>query len=372
MDPFLSSLFANINQQMGRMIQTIPKVHNNWGSWGEEEEEDDLLTSGGWGGQSSRSGGKITVLRAGPGYHEEKEYDIGPDGQITEVTSAAPLSIMEQDALSHENPMETHLSEDDVEIFDQSKLLVSNSIEQLQKEKEKNEKEIEKKEEEIQKKVFEQMFNDTGALGDKQDQNPFLSVLRTSVEESQRFGQELIKKYHESELRADAEYVDGDTCHNYSVWSDWVACVHARLGVPRWLTAATISLGIIFSVWLCLVIPSSAPKQRLRALIIRGKPSQLSSGQSKDGVIVVEAAAMKEAEAAASAGSQQPTVAYIKVDLPPCYMDVTPGSPAPSYKSDMVRPGSPAPSYKSVDLKELPKVEEKQLEPVHAKKDSEA
>jgi len=30
-------------------------------------------------------------------------------------------------------------------------------------------------------------------------------------------------------------------------------------------------------------------------------------------VIVVEAAAMKEAEAAASAGSQQPTVAYIKV-----------------------------------------------------------
>jgi hypothetical protein len=27
MDPFLNSLFANINQQMGRIIQTIPKVH---------------------------------------------------------------------------------------------------------------------------------------------------------------------------------------------------------------------------------------------------------------------------------------------------------------------------------------------------------
>jgi hypothetical protein len=68
------------------------KVHNNWESWGEEEEE-----VGEWGGQSS--GGKITVLRAGPGYHEQKEYDIGPDGQITEVTStAAPLSIMENDA----------------------------------------------------------------------------------------------------------------------------------------------------------------------------------------------------------------------------------------------------------------------------------
>ena len=31
------------------------------------------------------------------------------------------------------------------------------------------------------------------------------------------------------------------------------------------------------------------------------------------------------------------------------YNVVGPGSPAPSYKSDMVPPGSPAPSYKSVD-----------------------
>ena len=39
-----------------------------------------------------------------------------------------------------------------------------------------------------------------------------------------------------------------------------------------------------------------------------------------------------------------------KVDMPPCYNEVTPGSPAPSYKSEMGRPSSPAPSYKSVDL----------------------
>jgi hypothetical protein len=31
MDPFLNSLFANINQQMGRIIQTIPKVHYFFG-----------------------------------------------------------------------------------------------------------------------------------------------------------------------------------------------------------------------------------------------------------------------------------------------------------------------------------------------------
>ncbi len=45
------------------------------------------------------------------------------------------------------------------------------------------------------------------------------------------------------------------------------------------------------------------------------QPSQLSAGDSSksgSGVIVVDAAAMKETEAAASA-AQQPTVAYIKV-----------------------------------------------------------
>ena len=31
------------------------------------------------------SGGKLTVIKAGPGFHEEKSYNIGPDGQFTEV-----------------------------------------------------------------------------------------------------------------------------------------------------------------------------------------------------------------------------------------------------------------------------------------------
>ena len=33
--------------------------------------------------------------------------------------------------------------------------------------------------------------------------------------------------------------------------------------MPRWLTAATISLGIIFALWLCLTIPQNAPRQRV-------------------------------------------------------------------------------------------------------------
>ncbi len=73
--------------------------------------------------------------------------------------------------------METHLNEDDVEIFDQSKLLdSSNTIEQLQKE---NEIEMKKKE-----KMFEQIFNESSALSDRVDQNPFLSVLRQAADKN--------------------------------------------------------------------------------------------------------------------------------------------------------------------------------------------
>ena len=36
-------------------------------------------------------GGKLTVIKAGPGFHEEKNYDIGADGHITEVK---PVSMI--------------------------------------------------------------------------------------------------------------------------------------------------------------------------------------------------------------------------------------------------------------------------------------
>ena len=29
--------------------------------------------------------GKLTVIKAGPGFHEEKHFDIGPNGKLTEV-----------------------------------------------------------------------------------------------------------------------------------------------------------------------------------------------------------------------------------------------------------------------------------------------
>merc|ERR1712071_459913 len=112
---------------------------------------------------------------------------------------------------------------------------------------------------------------------------------RNTVEENERISQQILSKYRSM---AEEEYLDDNSCSSHHLkWSDWVACLHARVGVPRWLTAATISLGIVFSVWLCLVIPSAAPKQRIRALVIKTeKPS-------------AALAKAKEAEAAASAAT---------------------------------------------------------------------
>ena len=48
-------------------------------------------------------------------------------------------------------------------------------------------------------------------------------------------------------------------------WGDWFNCLHVRMGLPNWLLVSTVSLGVIFTLWLCLVIPSNPPKQKVKA-----------------------------------------------------------------------------------------------------------
>merc|ERR1719342_1362427 len=196
---------------------------------------------------------------------------------------------------------------------------------------------------------------------------PFLAVLRNTVEENERMSEQLLQRYR---TLAEQEYRDDYTCNSdHLKWSDWVACLHARVGVPRWLTAATISLGIVFSVWLCLVIPSAAPKQRIRALVIKTEKPSAALAKAKEAE-----AASKACEAAGV--DPKTVVSVVRVDLPPSYGNVRPASPAPSYKSDMGVPASPAPSYRSVApaTKEEDAEEKVVLEPVHGeeekKKDS--
>ena len=44
--------------------------------------------------------GKLTVIKAGPGFHEEKHFDIGPNGKLTEVE---PIQM--HDAREYHSPL---------------------------------------------------------------------------------------------------------------------------------------------------------------------------------------------------------------------------------------------------------------------------
>merc|ERR1711887_256494 len=292
---------------------------------------------------------------------EEKHFDIGPNGKLTEVE---PIQM--HDELEHANPMDTHFNSNDVEVFhDKDEDVAKNSESAItEAESEKVEKEpvmdvrgLEDQEPELPKAQVAQTVEDFGAK-----EYPFLSVLRNTVEENERMSQQLLQRYR---TLAEQEYRDDYTCNSdHLEWSDWVACLHARVGVPRWLTAATISLGIVFSVRLCLVIPSAAPKQRIRALVIKTEKPSAALAKAKEAE-----AASKACEAAGV--DPKTVVSVVRVDLPPSYGDVRPASPAPSYKSDMGVPASPAPSYRSVApaTKEEDAEEKVVLEPVHGEEE---
>merc|ERR1719334_391735 len=300
--------------------------------------------------------GKLTVIKAGPGFHDEKHYDIGPNGKLTEI-SETPIH---KDALEHENPMDVHFNSNDVEVFHTEDKPAETDVKATEDIEAENEIASEPVMDvwavEEENEVSNEPELKAGESVEFQPKNlPFLAVLRNTVEENERMSEQLLQRHR---TLAEQKYRDDYTCNSdHLKWSDWVACLHARVGVPRWLTAATISLGIVFSVWLCLVIPSAAPKQRIRALVIRTEKPSATLAKAKE--------AEATAKACSAAGVDPSTVvSVVKVDMPPSYGQVRPDSPAPSYKSDMCTPNSPAPSYRSVDIP----AEESQeivLEPVH-------
>merc|ERR1711872_854142 len=321
--------------------------------------------------------GKLTVIKAGPGFHDEKHYDIGPNGKLTEVTETP----IHKDALEHENPMDVHFNSNDVEVFHTEDKPAETDVKATEDIEAENEIASEPVMDvwavEEENEVSNEPELKAGESVEFQPKNlPFLAVLRNTVQENERMSEQLLQRYR---TLAEQEYRDDYTCNSdHLKWSDWVACLHARVGVPRWLTAATISLGIVFSVWLCLVIPSAAPKQRIRALVIKTEKPSAALAKAKEAEAAASAAAAAKAKEAEAAGydAKDYVVAVVNVDMPPTYGDcATPGSPAPSYKSDMagpVVPGSPAPSYKSVDIpvEKEEKGEKAELEPVHEKKDT--
>jgi len=224
--------------------------------------------------------GRMTVFRSGPGYSSKKTYDFGPDGVVTKTEEENSGDRINGDMLARHNPLERYFDSSEVDVID-------NKVDDSATEKEQS---SEVKEE----PSFEEDFFSTSSD----------SVSSSSSEEPRSIDNEIrdliAERVRESEaIERDASRLASATVHGYdfesgprlpeeglrsgirehvmrilrrqeicgrddTTWSEWVSCLHLRMGLPRWLTAVTLSLGVVFIIWLCLVIPQNAPRQRIR------------------------------------------------------------------------------------------------------------
>jgi len=197
----VGQMMKQMNQQMGQMMQSMKS-----------------------GAGDIMSGGKMYVMKSGPGYHEEKTYDIGPEGQMT---------LIENDQMAKVNELEDKMEDHDVEVFDPEMLM--KGFEKQVRETSEREEDNEKWIEEMDQELVNHMVND--------------------LEGPQLPETGLRSKPKDSLCRMDGLQ-----------WSEWSKCLHLNMGMPKWLVISSLCLGIIFLLWLCLVIPSNAPKQRVKKI----------------------------------------------------------------------------------------------------------
>jgi len=219
----------------------------------------------------SGSGGKMYIMESGPGFHEEKTYDIGPNGKMT---------LIENDSIDRSNPLdEKTVEENEVEVFEP-----------------KTEWDLDQQ---IGNQLAKMIVDEENLAEESRQTHPKLINIEPIFREGPRLP--------ETGLRS------RDLCYSHSEnmkWSDWASCLHFKLGVPRWVMTTSICMGIIFLLWLCLVIPSNAPKQRVKATVVT-TPDVINAKE-------IEANA-KEVEAMTIVSEKKENLSQ---DLPPAYEDV--------------------------------------------------
>jgi len=117
--------------------------------------------------------------------------------------------------VAHENPMDSSFDEDDVEIFkplDNSQ----NSLESLE-----SQNSLESLESQNSLEPLSSLEESLDSLSapvpqvkedpEEESVNPFLSVIRNSIEEGEKLKEEFIKKYRSFK---DSEYTDTSTCNS--------------------------------------------------------------------------------------------------------------------------------------------------------------
>ena len=71
----MGGMLRRMNDQMNQMLSSMKTSMSSMMS---KDPFQDMPTLG-----AGSSGGKMYIMESGPGYHEEKSYDIGPNGKMT-------------------------------------------------------------------------------------------------------------------------------------------------------------------------------------------------------------------------------------------------------------------------------------------------
>ena len=74
MDGHMGHMFRRMNSQMNQMLSSMKSRMSSMMSTPPQFQDMPSL---------SGTGGKMYIMESGPGYHEEKTYDIGPNGKMT-------------------------------------------------------------------------------------------------------------------------------------------------------------------------------------------------------------------------------------------------------------------------------------------------
>merc|ERR1712223_1038281 len=258
MDGHMGHMFRRMNSQMNQMLSSMKSRMSSMMSTPPQFQDMPSL---------SGTGGKMYIMESGPGYYEEKTYDIGPNGKMT---------LIENDGIDRNNPLDDQsLNENEVEVFEPK---TDNEI-------------FHQIDQQFAKMIEEEESRQTNP--DLINIEPIFQTIDRKIKNVEG------PRLPETGLRS------RDLCYSHSQymkWSDWASCLHFKLGVPRRVMTTSICMGIIFLLWLCLVIPSNAPKQRVKATT----PDVVNNA--------------KEIEAMAVVSGKKEALAH---DLPPSYDDVT-------------------------------------------------
>lgn len=239
--------------------------------------------------------GELTVIKSGPGYHEEKTYHIGPNANIEKILESSSIN----DMLQHDNPIEKFMDKDQVEVFDPIKVTSSEDGNEFLN---------------VVKSIVSKIAQPFTSKNDVVEESEELDGPRlpeTGLRSNPfRLGFEDPFEQESSEFDMKNLLIVGEKNICYSdpstmSWSDWLSCLHVRMGLPNWLLAATVAMGVLFTLWICLMIPSNAPKQKVR------KQANVGTKEVEAGKVAVVTLTTKDG--------------HIKglLDLPPSYDDIT-------------------------------------------------